>query len=101
MTKEDYKQLINDLMDQKQHAMSEYDKKMNLVRKEYAVSNRKHNTGDVITHDGQSIIVDKITWSCGLFQNKDPFCIYFGRLLKKDGTLRKDGKTGYISDEEA
>ena len=78
------------------NAIEENDRKwiseMDRIQQEFVLSNKKHEKGDVITENGITFIVDEI--KCGfksLFGG--PCCAYYGRILKKDGTFRKDGKT--------
>lgn len=63
---------------------------------EYAVSNNPYKTGDIVTDKhGTSILIEKADVRISSNTNDGhgvPTCVYYGPVLKKDGTPRKDGK---------
>lgn len=74
----------------------EYEKKKTSACIEYCKANNKVSVGDKITsRHGESILVDKITFSMG-WRSDSPECIYHGLELKKDLTERKDKRRSVI-----
>lgn len=60
-----------------------------------AKSNQKYKTGDVITDHAKTIQVDHIRYQGSRFGCL-PQAVYYGYVLKKDGTKRKDEKRDCI-----
>lgn len=74
----------------------EYESKKKSICIEYCKVNNKVSIGDKITsRHGESILVDKITFTMG-FRRESPECIYHGVELKKDLTERKDKRRSII-----
>lgn len=75
---------------------SEYNKQRNAICIAYCKENNKVNIGDVVTNrHGESIIVDKITYTMGWKQN-NPECVYHGIELTKKLAPKKSGARGTI-----
>lgn len=76
--------------------IDEYEKKKQLACIEYCKANNKVSIGDKITNlHGESILVDKITFTMG-WCGDSPECVYHGVELKKDLTERKDKRRSII-----
>jgi len=86
MTKEEYNKKILDL----EIELKEQKRKLG---REYAFSNNKYSIGDIIKDHKATIRIEKIQWTNSL---SGPECVYWGTILKKDLTPRKDGKTDSI-----
>ena len=69
--------------------------------REYAFSNNPVKIGDKVMSRSDTIIVDEVKFvplrDGGL---PLPYCSYWGRLLTKEGKLRKDGKRCRITQME-
>jgi len=64
------------------------------LAKEYALNNNSYKIGDTLSDIfGSTILIQKIEVSLN-FGN--PYCIYSGTKLRKDGTPYKSGVTDYI-----
>jgi hypothetical protein len=61
-------------------------KKKELI-KAFCDSNNPYKIGDVFTDHISSIIIEKIKYDSGF--GAYPACVYFGTVLKKDGTPKK------------
>jgi len=93
MKKEEYNQKILELKKAHEEAA-------NKVSREFAFSNKKHEKGDILSRGNKSIVIDEIRWTMTYSKNPIPLCVYVGRLLKKDGTFRKDGAIDRIWEDE-
>ena len=90
MTKEEYKAELS-LLEQ------EFNDKKDMLARKYAYANKKYKEGDILECYDEIILVDKIMWGYGL---QEPRCSYYGYLLKKDLTPRKDKKRSNFSQSE-
>ena len=73
-------------------AKEQFEKDIKTIQREYAFSNQKHEIGDILKDVDFQIIVDEIKWSTNRFSRDGlPCLVYIGRVLKKNGTPRKDG----------
>lgn len=71
--------------------------KINALSAEYAKKNNPYTIGDIIESDwGIRIIIDKIKYTHSQYSDPCPQNVYIGRVLKKDGTTRADGKVEYV-----
>lgn len=61
-----------------------------ILMKECALSNNKHNVGDVFTDHIGSIIIERVDLSP--YYSKMPSCAFAGIILLKDGKPNKNGK---------
>ena len=59
------------------------------LSKKYAISNKKHKIGDVVTDNIGSVLIDHWQFTRG-GKKWLPENIYSGYELKKDGSIRKD-----------
>ena len=82
MTREEYKNLIKE-------SEAEHNKRCLEIAKRYASVNSVAKIGDKVGSDDRVIIVDKITIQ-RYFDGGEPYEVYQGYLLKKDGTPRAD-----------
>jgi hypothetical protein len=55
----------------------------------YASENNPHKLGDIIADGFRTILIDKIQFRLG-YSSNFPQCVYYGFVLKKDKTPRKD-----------
>ena len=63
----------------------EFESKKKEVLIEYCKANNPYNVGDKFTDNIGSIIIENIKYSLDI-----PCCVYFGAILKKDGTPKED-----------
>jgi len=62
--------------------------KKDVLTRNYVYSNNPYLTGDVISDHSITIKIESTKWSYNI---GDPCVVYYGPVLKKDGTPRKDG----------
>jgi hypothetical protein len=82
-TAEEYRQKMNDINIRVSREQKE-------VGRQYAFSNNPHSIGDVVTDHIGSIKVEEIKWTID-HGTLLPTCVYYGVVLKKDGTPTKKG----------
>ncbi len=87
ITKEEYKKQLAELE-------ARHKKERHAVISAFALSQNTHNIGDIIKDHTDTIKIDKILPSLTL--GGYPECVYYGPLLKKDGTPKKNGNRGSI-----
>ncbi len=88
MIKEEFTRLKDKLKDQHSQEIRDLDMS-------FALSNNPYKEGDIITSHLVSIKIEKILLQEG-YGGHLPECIYYGPLVKKDGTPFKNGKTDHI-----
>jgi len=88
MTKKEYQSQIKTIN-------TEANEKKKEVMREYAMSNNPYNIGDIVKDHQQTIKVDDIKIQISS-ETSMPQCVYYGILLKKDGTPYKSGKKEYV-----
>ena len=71
----------------------EYDTKCAELMKKYALSNNSVIVGEIISDHTGTIQVESAKF---YLEKRNPCMIYYGKLVNKNGTFRKDGKTGSI-----
>lgn len=89
MTQEQY-------MDSLDTINEEANVKKQMLQEQYAKANNPHKIGDKIENAFAVYIEIEAINHATLYLQDYPECIYSGPLLKKDGTLRKDGRKGTI-----
>ena len=65
---------------------------LQVLNRNYVNENKKHSVGDIIQDHCCKILVEKIRYSTPA-TSKFPEAVYFGAVLKKDNTPRKDSST--------
>lgn len=86
MTREEYEKLIKEAYKRHSDAVIK-------IKRKYALSNNKYKIGDKIRDRSDFIEISEIKIS----MHSDPSeCVYYGYLLKKDGTRMKSGKMSNI-----
>lgn len=88
MTKEEFTKKLEKL--EKKHTHEQIE-----LFIQYARSNQKYQNGNVITDHAKTIKIDDIKFQGPRFDCL-PQAVYYGYVLKKDGTRRKDKKRDCI-----
>jgi len=81
------KQELQNKLEELKH---EYELKQKEAMRQFCDANNAYKIGDKFTDHIGSIIIEKIRYSYGGFN--DPCCVYFGVELKKDGTPKKNNE---------
>lgn len=85
MTLEEYLLEVKAIEQEKFEALQE-------LVKLYIQSNNPHGKGDIVSDHSNTIIIEKIMYYIG----NNPCAVYYGTVLKKDGTHIKDGKKAKV-----
>lgn len=64
-----------------------FESKKNELIKMFCNANNPYKVGDVFTDNISSILIEKIKYDPGF--DTYPCCVYYGTVLKKDGTPKK------------
>ena len=86
MTKEEYYVELERLK-------KEYDVGVSGTINKFAIGNNPYKLGDLVQDHTSYIKIESMRIVANL---KDPYVVYKGPLLKKDGQPRKDGKIGSV-----
>ena len=79
--------------------LKEFEFNKRVLSRDYAFSNNTIKVGDIIKSAQGSILVDEVKFTVSV-RGELPYCSYWGRLLTKEGKLRKDGKRCRITQME-
>lgn len=79
--------------------LEEFEFNKRVLSRDYAFSNNTIKVGDIIKSARGSILVDEVKFTVSV-RGELPYCSYWGRLLTKEGKLRKDGKRCRITQME-
>jgi len=79
--------------------LKEFEFNKRVLSRDYAFSNNTIKVGDIIKSAQGSILVDEVKFTVSV-RGELPYCSYWGRLLTKEGKLRKDGKRRRITQME-
>jgi len=78
---------------------AKHDVAMKKLSEKYALSNNKHEVGDVVSDSVGSISVERITWD--YFLGSDlPYCLYHGVMLTKKLMPYKSGERRTVSQRD-
>jgi len=99
MNREEFKEKMNEIETKLKKARNEiatiFDNARHEIICKYAVSNNPHRIGDVVADNIVTIRIESMSATFD-FCEFVPEMLYFGPILKKDGTERKDGKRGSV-----
>ncbi len=81
--------------EKKKELLERHKKEVDSLFRECALANNPYKKGDIITDHVESISIEKISIYIGSYTEM-PSCVYYGPLVKKDGTPFKNGKKAQI-----
>lgn len=90
MTKEEY-------IEKRDALKAKYDKDWSDLAREYAVSNRVADIGDIVEDRSVRVLVQELRFHRGWGNSELPECVYFGiEVRKADNLPKKNGAKGAV-----